>query len=238
MLDVKTGSGAFMKREQDARALAEEMVEIGRNAGRKTVAVISDMDQPLGYAVGNALEVKEAIDTLSGKGPEDFVELCITLGSQMLLVGGKASLEAEAREMLRGVIADGSALRKFAEFVEAQGGDKEAVYRPERLPKAQIVRAISAPRSGYVSRIVCDEVGLCSLILGGGRERKDSAIDLAVGLVLCRKVWDYVKEGEPLAILHANEEKRALEAEERYLSACTITETIPKPKPLIKTIIG
>jgi len=238
VLDVKTGSGAFMKREQDARALAEEMVEIGRNAGRKTVAVISDMDQPLGYAVGNALEVKEAIDTLSGKGPEDFVELCITLGSQMLLVGGKASLEAEAREMLRGVIADGSALRKFAEFVEAQGGDKEAVYRPERLPKAQIVRAISAPRSGYVSRIVCDEVGLCSLILGGGRERKDSAIDLAVGLVLCRKVGDYVKEGEPLAILHANEEKRALEAEERYLSACTITETIPKPKPLIKTIIG
>ena len=238
VLDVKTGSGAFMKREQDARALAEEMVEIGRNAGRKTVAVISDMDQPLGYAVGNALEVKEAIDTLSGKGPEDFVELCITLGSQMLLVGGKASLEAEAREMLRGVIADGSALRKFAEFVEAQGGDKEAVYKPERLPKAQIVRAISAPRSGYVSRIVCDEVGLCSLILGGGRERKDSAIDLAVGLVLCRKVGDYVKEGEPLAILHANEEKRALEAEERYLSACTITETIPKPKPLIKTIIG
>lgn len=237
VLDVKTGSGAFMKQEQDARALAEEMVEIGRNAGRRTIAVISDMDQPLGYAVGNALEVREAIDTLCGRGPADFVELCLTLGSRMLIAGGKAADPREAEEMLKGVIADGSALRKLAGFVEAQGGSAEAVYHPDLLPKAAVVRPVPAPASGYISRIVCDETGVCSLILGGGRETKESEIDLSVGLVLCKKVGDYVRKGEPLAMLHANDEGRAREAERRYLEACTITDAAPRPRPLIKAVI-
>ncbi len=237
VLDVKTGSGAFMKQEQDARALAEEMVKIGKNAGRKTIAVISDMDQPLGYAVGNALEVKEAIDTLQGNGPADFLELCLTLGSQMLIVGGKAADCKEAEEKLKGVIADGSALKKLAEFVAAQGGDSNVVYQPELLPKARIVLPVEADRSGYISHIVCDEVGICSLMLGGGRETKDSVIDLSVGIVLCRKVGDFVKAGEPLAFIYANDEKRAKEAGKRYFAACTISGTAPTKTRFIKDVI-
>ena len=237
VLDVKTGSGAFMKQEKDARALAEEMVKIGANAGRKTVAVISDMDQPLGFAVGNALEVKEAIDTLEGHGPADFLELCLTLGSQMLMAGGKAESAREAEGMLRGVIADGSALRKLAEFVEAQGGDSRVVYHPELLPEAAITLPVEAPKSGYVTRIVCDEVGICSLILGGGRETKESEIDLSVGLVLRKKVGDYVESGEPLAVIHANDAGKAEQARTRYLKACTIAGDAPERTPFIKDIL-
>ena len=237
VLDVKTGSGAFMKQEAEARALAEEMVKIGKNAGRRTVAVISDMDQPLGFAVGNALEVKEAIDTLGGHGPADFLELCLTLGSQMLMAGGKAESAREAEGMLRGVIADGSALRKLAEFVEAQGGDSRVVYHPELLPEAAITLPVEAPKSGYVTRIVCDEVGICSLILGGGRETKESEIDLSVGLVLRKKVGDYVESGEPLAVIHANDADRAEQARARYLKACTIAGEAPERMPFIKNIL-
>lgn len=237
VLDVKTGSGAFMKEEADARALAEEMVKIGTNAGRKTVAVISDMDQPLGYAVGNALEVKEAIDTLNGHGPADFLTLCLTLGSQMLLAGGKAEDLKSAERMLEQVIADRSALKKLAEFVEAQGGDSSVVYHPERLPQAALQKEVLAPADGYISRIVCDEVGICSLILGGGRETKESRIDLSVGLVLCRKVGDMVKAGEVLAVIHANDEGKAAEAEKRFLAACSITAEPPLKTPFIKGIV-
>lgn len=237
VLDVKTGSGAFMKKEADARALAEEMVKIGTNAGRKTVAVISDMDQPLGYAVGNALEVKEAIDTLNGHGPADFLTLCLTLGSQMLLAGGKAADPKTAEHMLEQVIADGSALKKLAEFVEAQGGDSSVVYHPERLPQAALQKEVLAPADGYVSRIVCDEVGICSLILGGGRETKESSIDLSVGLVLRKKTGDAVKAGEPLAVIHANDEAKAAEAEKRFLAACSITAEPPLKTPFIKGIV-
>ena len=238
VLDVKTGSGAFMKEEQDARALAEEMVRIGVHAGRKTIAVISDMDQPLGRAVGNALEVKEAIDSLMGNGPEDFVEPCLTLGTQMLLVGGKAETDEEAREKLKKVIEDGSALKKLAEFVEAQGGDSRAVYDTELLPKASIVLPAAAPVSGYLHRIICDEVGICSLILGGGRETKESEIDLSVGLILCKKVGDYVEAGEPLAMIHANDQEKASQACRRFLAACSITETAPRERPFIKAILS
>lgn len=237
VLDVKTGSGAFMKSEADAKALAEEMVKIGKNAGRRTIAVISDMDQPLGFAVGNALEVKEAIETLKGNGPEDFVELCMTLGSQMLLAGGKAGNAEEALQKLKAVIEDGSALKKLAEFVEAQGGNPDAVYDTDILPKASIVHELPAPREGYISRIICDEVGICSLILGGGRETKESDIDLSVGIVLQKKVGDYVKKGETLAVIHANDEKRLREAEKRYLSACHIAEEAPERTPFIRGII-
>lgn len=238
VLDVKTGSGAFMKKEEDARALAEEMVRIGTNAGRKTIAVISDMDQPLGFAVGNALEVKEAIDTLKGHGPADFLELCLTLGSQMLTAGGRADDQKTARSMLEQAITDGSALRKLAEFVEAQGGDGSVVYQPERLPQASLQKEVLSPSDGYVSRIVCDEVGICSLLLGGGRETKESSIDLSVGLVLRRKVGDEVKAGEPLAVIHANDEVKAAEAERRFLAACLITAEPPARTPFIKDIIA
>ena len=213
------------------------MVRIGKDAGKRTMAVVSDMDQPLGYAVGNALEVKEAIDTLSGKGPEDFKELCLTLGSCMLIAGGKAKNHQEAEDMLLATIENGSALKKFAEFVEAQGGDSAAVYDTERLPKAGIIQPIAAPRDVYISRIICDEIGIASLILGGGRETKTSKIDLSVGLVLTAKVGDYVKAGEPLAWIHANDEQKTEMARKRFLSAYQFSDKPVSPHKLIKRII-
>lgn len=234
VLDVKTGSGAFMKSEEDAFSLAREMVAIGNAAGRKTIAVLSDMDQPLGRAVGNALEVKEAIDTLNGKGPEDFTELCMTLGTQMLLAGGKAKDASEAQGMLREVIANQSALHKLAEFVTAQGGDAAAVYDTSLLPAAQFLIPVKAVTSGYIQQIACDEIGICSLILGGGRETKESKIDLSVGLYLEKKTGDYVHAGEVLAWLHANDKEKAAIAEERFLKAYTIA---PGPVPVKRTLI-
>ncbi|MCD8037504.1 MAG: pyrimidine-nucleoside phosphorylase [Lachnospiraceae bacterium] len=237
VLDVKTGSGAFMKKEEDAFALAEEMVKLGKGAGRNTVAIVSDMDQPLGYAVGNALEVREAIETLNGRGPEDFKELCLTLGSHMVTVAGKAADAEKARAMLEQCIEDKSALNKLADFVEAQGGDRELVYHPERLPKASITEDIASPADGYVGRIVCDEIGMCSLILGGGRETKESEIDLSVGLVLRKKVGDSVKKGEPLATIHANDADKLKEAKERFLRAYIISDTPVIKNELIKGIV-
>ncbi len=237
VLDVKTGSGAFMKTEEDSVALATEMAKIGRNAGRNTIAVVSDMDQPLGYAVGNALEVIEAIDTLKGKGPEDFVELCLTLGSQMLIAGGKADTAEEARDMLLKVLASGAALDKLTEFVEAQGGNKEAVYNTDLLPKATIIEPIFSPVDGYISHIECDEVGICSLILGGGRETKESDIDLSVGIVLTKKVGDKVAKGEIIAYIHANDEEKLVSAKERFLKAYTYSNTQPKKSTIIKHIL-
>jgi len=237
VLDVKTGSGAFMKTQEDSFALAHEMVRIGNGAGRKTIAVVSDMDQPLGYAVGNALEVREAIDTLKGNGPQDFVELCMTLGSYMLVAGGKAADQEAARQLLTAVIKDGSALNKLAEFVEAQGGDKELVYHPEELPQASIIEEIASPTEGYVQRIVCDEIGVCSLILGGGRETKESKIDLSVGLVLHKKVGDVVKKGDSLATIYANDQTKLAAAKERFLNAYTIDRSPMEKKPLIKGIV-
>ncbi len=237
VLDVKTGSGAFMKTQEDSFALAREMVRIGNGAGRKTIAVVSDMDQPLGCAVGNALEVREAIDTLRGCGPEDFVELCLTLGSYMLVAGGEAATEEEAEQILREVIENGSALDKLAEFIAAQGGDRELVYHPEKLPQASMTQEIESPADGYIQRIVCDEIGICSLILGGGRETKESAIDLSVGLVLHKKVGDAVKKGESLATIHANDQAKLEMAKERFLQAYTIDEEPVEKKPLIKGIV-
>lgn len=237
VLDVKTGSGAFMKKKEDAFALAKEMVKLGKNAGRNTVAVVSDMDQPLGNAVGNALEVKEAIETLKGQGPEDFTELCLTLGSLMLVMGGKAQNEEQGRNMLIQVISDGSALKKLAEFIKAQGGDERMVYNTELLPKAELVEPVCSPEDGYVERITCDEVGICSLILGGGRETKESSIDLSVGIVLEKKVGDYVKKGDVLAYLHANEKTRLETARERLLKAYQIGDQEKKEGPVIIDVV-
>lgn len=237
VLDVKTGSGAFMKAEEDSFALAREMVTIGNGAGRRTIAVISDMDQPLGLAVGNALEVKEAIDTLNGHGAEDFRELCLTLGSYMVVAAGKANTKEEAREMLITVIENGQALDKLADFVEAQGGNREDVYNPERLPKAQYVQEILSEEEGYISGIVCDEIGICSLILGGGRETKESVIDLSVGLVLHKKKGDYVKKGESLATIHANDLAKLENAKKRFLAAYSFVGSEPEKQSLIRGVI-
>ena len=237
VLDVKTGSGAFMKKLPDSVALAEEMVRIGNGAGRKTIAVISDMDQPLGYAVGNALEVQEAIATLRGEGPEDFTELCMTLGSYMLVAGQKAENELQARVMLQEVIDNGKALDKLAEFVQAQGGDPSYVYEPDKLELASIREEIPAPAGGYIQSIVCDEIGICSLILGGGRETKESEIDLSVGLLLHKKVGDKVEAGESLATVYANDADKCRQAKERFLSAYTIASEQKEKEALIKKVI-
>lgn len=237
VLDVKTGSGAFMKTREDALALAEEMVRIGNGAGKHTIAVVSDMNQPLGNAVGNALEVQEAIATLRGEGPEDFTELCLTIGSYMLVAGKKADTPEEARAMLQRVIADGSALKKLEEFVEAQGGDPEQVRHPELLPAAAIQEPILAPMDGYLQSIQCEEVGNCSMILGGGRETKESELDLSVGLILHKKTGDFVKKGEPLATIHANDREKAAQASQRYLAACRIGEEPVQRPELIHAVI-
>lgn len=237
VLDVKTGSGAFMKREEDSFALAQEMVTLGNMAGRKTIAVVSDMDQPLGRAVGNALEVKEAIATLRGEGPEDFTKLCMTLGAYMLIAGGAAADEAEAEQKLRRVIEDGSALKKLADFVQAQGGDAQAVYDTSRLPQAAIAEDIAAPQDGYVSKIDCDEIGICSLLLGGGRETKDSEIDLSVGLILHKKVGDQVQKGESLATIHANDTDKLAAAKERFLKAYHFAARPVQDTELIKGVV-
>ena len=237
VLDVKTGSGAFMKELDDAKALAKAMVDIGNGAGRKTIAVVSDMDQPLGRAVGNSLEVIEAINTLKGNGPADFVELVLTLGTQMLMAGGLYDEEEKALNALKETITSGSALRKMAEFVKAQGGDEAAVYDSARLPKAEHILPIVALCEGYITRIVCDEIGMCSLMLGGGRETKESEIDLSVGFVLEKKVGDYVKEGDVLAYMHTNDLEKAKAAKERFLNAYTIQKDAPAPRVMIKEIV-
>ena len=237
VLDVKTGSGVFMKEEADAMLLAGEMMTIGKNAGRKMMAVISDMDQPLGNAVGNALEVKEAIETLKGHGPADFTELCMTLGSCMLMVAEIAENEQQAREMLKEAVDSGKALDKLAELVEAQGGDKRMVYETDLLPKASSITPLLSEKDGYVEKIQCDEVGICSLILGGGRETKESAIDLSVGIVLTKKVGSHVKAGEPLAYIHSNEEAKRLACEERLRKAFHIGDKVKKEGAIIHQIL-
>jgi pyrimidine-nucleoside phosphorylase len=204
VLDVKTGAGAFMKTIEDSRELAKAMVGIGNNVGRRTMAVISDMSQPLGFAIGNALEVKEAIDTLKGEGPEDLTELCLTLGSHMVYLAEKASSLAEARTMLENVIKDGSALEKFKVFLSSQGGDTSIVDDPSKMPQAQFTFELEAKEDGYVSEIVADEVGTAAMKLGAGRATKESVIDLAVGLVLRKKIGDQVKKGESLVTIYSN----------------------------------
>jgi pyrimidine-nucleoside phosphorylase len=206
VLDVKTGAGAFMKTAEDAQELAHAMVRIGNNVGRKTMAVISDMSQPLGYAIGNALEVKEAIDTLRGKGPKDLQELCLALGRQMVYLANKADSLEKAEDMLREVISNGKALNKFKEFIANQGGDPSVVDHPERLPQADFLIEVPAKEAGIVAEIVADEIGTAAMLLGAGRATKESTIDLAVGLLLNKKIGDRVKVGESLVTIHSNRE--------------------------------
>jgi pyrimidine-nucleoside phosphorylase len=206
VLDVKTGAGAFMKTEEDAEKLAHAMVKIGNNVGRNTMAIISDMSEPLGFAIGNALEVKEAIDTLKGEGPEDLTELVLTLGSQMVVLAKKASTLEEARIKLLEVIKNGKALEKFKVFIKNQGGDPSIVDNPEKLPQAKYKIDVPAQKSGVVSNIVADEIGIAAMLLGAGRATKEDKVDLAVGLVLCKKVGNKVAKGEALVTIYSNRE--------------------------------
>ena len=206
VLDVKTGDGAFMKTEKDTEELAHAMVRIGNHVGRKTIAIISDMSQPLGFAIGNALEVKEAIKTLQGKGPQDLTDLVLTLGSQMVILAKKAETTQEAKAMLREAITSGKAIAKFKEFLQNQGGDASVVDDTAKLPQAKYQIELPAKKSGYVSRMVADEIGVASMLLGAGRATKEDTIDLAVGIVLHKKVGDKVSEGESLLTIHSNRE--------------------------------
>ncbi|PAY14962.1 MULTISPECIES: pyrimidine-nucleoside phosphorylase [Bacillus] len=206
VLDVKTGAGAFMKTEEDAAELAKAMVRIGNKVGRQTMAVISDMSQPLGFAIGNALEVKEAIDTLKGEGPEDLHELVLTLGSQMVVLAKKAGTLDEARAKLEEVMKNGKALEKFKDFLKNQGGDSSIVDDPSKLPQAAYHIDVPAKEAGVVSEIVADEIGVAAMLLGAGRATKEDEIDLAVGIMLRKKVGDKVEKGEPLVTLYANRE--------------------------------
>lgn len=237
VLDVKTGSGAFMKDEDSSFELAKEMVDIGNNVGRNTIAVITDMDQPLGYAVGNALEVKEAIDTLKGEGPKDLTELCLTLGSHMLVLGGKAESSEEARKILESIIDSGKGIEKLKELVKAQGGDPSFVDDLSLFEKSNITEPVAVSKAGFVKGIKADDIGKAALVLGAGRETKESEIDLAVGIVLHKKIGDFVKAGESIATIYANDDEKQKVAAKMILDAYEITEEEVKAKPLIRGIV-
>ena len=237
VLDVKTGNGAFMKTKEEAFALAEEMVQIGKNAGKQMAAVVTDMDQPLGNAIGNSLEVKEAILSLNGLGPKDFMEVVYALGVEMVLSSGKAGTPEEAKELLMRTIEEKTALDKFAEFVEVQGGDKRFVYQPELLPLASIQLQVMNTEEGYVSHILAEEIGLASLVLGGGRLTKESEIDLSVGILLHKKRGDMVRSQDALSTIYANDMEKAKEAYGRIVRAYEISREPVEEVSMVKGVI-
>ena len=237
VLEVMSGSGAFMKNDEDARALSEIMVNIGRLAGRKCVAVITEMNEPLGSAVGNSLEVIEAMETLKGRGSSELLEVLKTLGTQMLILGEKCETEEAGRSMIEETISTGKAIDKLRELVAAQGGDPHAVDDYTLLPKAAIVEQIESPQEGYIAKIRCDEVGMCVHTLGGGRSVKDEPVDLSVGLMVNKKVGDFVKKGESLAEIHGNSEEAIMKAKKRFLDAYTFSDTPTEHLKLIHGII-
>lgn len=235
VLDVKCGSGAFMKTFEQALSLAEKMEKIGRSNGRRVTALITNMDQPLGRAVGNALEVREAIDTLKGNGPEDFTELCMVIGSFMLVAGEKADTVDTARQMLQNAVNNGSALEKFKRFVENQGGDPSVADNTELLPKAKVIMDVKAPLSGIVTDLNGEKVGAASLTVRAGRLTKDDEIDHSCGFVLCSKIGSRVSEGETIAQIHAPSGEAAKIAEKQLLEAYSIGSQfdLPKKKPIL-----
>lgn len=237
VLDVKTGNGAFMQKEEDAIALAKAMVDIGSRAGKQTVAVITDMDEPLGNAVGNALEIKEVIDALHGDGPEDLMEVVYALGTQMLLLAKRAEDEEIARNLITESIQERKALKKFAEFIENQGGNREEILHPDMLPKARYVIPVLAEEEGCIERILAQDIGIACMTLGGGRENKESTIDHGVGIILTKKISDTVKKGETLALIHANSKEKAVLASGLVKNAYQIAKEPAKKAPMVKCII-
>ena len=238
VLDVKVGHGAFMRTEEDAHALASLMVDIGKRMGRRVRAVISDMNQPLGRAIGNALELREALDTLHGRGPADFREHCLTVASQMLQLTGQVQDETETKAQLMDLLNDQQALAKFREWIAAQHGDLRSVDDPGLLPAARFQRVIPAPRSGYIVGVNAREVGLTSMLLGGGRAKKGDQIDHAVGITLHAKAGDRVIEGQPLLTIHANDEGKLAGARQRLLSAYEWSDEKVDPPPLLHQTVG
>jgi pyrimidine-nucleoside phosphorylase len=237
VLDVKAGSGAFMKSEADAHALAAIMVDIGKLLKRRIVALISDMNQPLGRAVGNALELREAIETLHGDGPTDFAEHCLIVAAHMLRLGSKAATLDEGRALAESLIRDERAWHKFVDLVQAQGGDVSQVENTGRLPRASIIRDVPSPRGGYLARVDALEIGLTAVALGAGREKKGDPIDYAVGVEVRAKVGDRVEAGQPLLTIHANDERRRAGAEERLLRAVSFSDAPVELLPLFYGVI-
>lgn len=235
VLDVKTGSGAFMKTLEDAEQLAHAMVSIGNHVGRKTMAIISDMSQPLGNAIGNALELREAIETLNGHGPEDLTELVLTLGSQMVVLGQQAETLEEARRKLKQAIQDGTALAKFKQFIANQGGDSHIVDHPELLPQAQYKIELPAQKTGTITEMIANDIGIASMMLGAGRQTKEDTIDLGVGIVLNKKVGDTVKEGEPLLTIYSNQPD-IFDVKAKLYDSIAIQDTGHKPTLIHKII--
>ena len=232
VLDVKTGSGAFAKTVEESVTLAKAMVDIGKSAGKKMLALITDMDRPLGINIGNSLEVIEAIETLNGRGPEDFTEVCIILATSMLYLAEKGSLE-ECERMVKGAIEDGSALETLAKMVEAQGGDKRVIYNPDLFKKAPYAKEVRANKSGYVVSVDTEGYGIASLMLGAGRNTKEEEIDHSAGIKLVKKTGDKVKEGDVLAIMYTSEEYRFKGAMEKFISSTTIDKDKPEERPLV-----
>jgi pyrimidine-nucleoside phosphorylase len=237
VLDVKVGDGAFMKTPEAARELAEEMVNIGKNVGRKTVAVISDMDQPLGFAVGNALEVEEAINTLKGKGPEDLLNLCLTLGANMILLAEKANTLEEAKKKLMETIENGKALAKLKEFVTAQGGDASCIENTKKFPRAKYILPVKIQKNGYINKIKAEQIGIIAMELGAGRATKESVIDLSVGIVLNKKRGNKVNKGDTIAYVHANDEEKGKKAVQDIINNYVIDDKCDSCIPLVYDIV-
>ncbi|NLM38127.1 MAG: pyrimidine-nucleoside phosphorylase [Firmicutes bacterium] len=233
VLDVKVGDGAFLKTKEEAEKLAELMVAIGKNAGRKTVAVLSNMDQPLGKAIGNALEVREAIATLRGEGPADLEELSLVLGAQMMVLAGAEKEAAVAKAKLQALITSGDGLRTFSRWIEGQGGDPRIVDEPERLPLAAHVVGVKSPQAGFVAKWATETLGLISMRLGAGRARKEDPIDHSVGLVIEKKLGDWVEAGEEIAKVYARSAGEAASGAADVLAAVQLTPTSPPVKPLV-----
>lgn len=232
LLDVKTGSGAFMKTLEDSIALAKEMVSIGEHVGRRTVALITDMDRPLGCAIGNALEVHEACETLRGNGPEDLTEVCVELAANMLWLAEKGEL-AQCRDLAKQQIENGRAFAKLKEMVQAQGGDVRTLEDPAQFTQPKVCYEVPAPRDGFLYTMNTELCGIASVELGAGRERKEDPIDFSAGIVLRKKIGDFVQKGQILASFYSSEEKKCRIAEQTFLQALCIQDKMPKPVPLI-----
>jgi pyrimidine-nucleoside phosphorylase len=232
VLDVKTGNGAFMKTLEQAETLARALVRLGQQAGRRVVALISDMNQPLGWAVGNALEVREAINTLHEGGPADFREHCMVVAAEMLMLGGQAPDPSAALTLALETLASGAAWHKFRELIEAQGGDVHYVEDPDRLPQARLIEPVPAPRSGYLATVNAAEIGMAVVELGGGRVRKGDSIDPSVGVIVHYKVGDLVQKNTPLFTVHADDEAKLAAARQRLLAAHTFSDAPVQRLPL------
>ncbi len=232
LLDVKTGSGAFMKTVEDSIALAKEMVTIGENAGKRTVGLITNMDIPLGNNIGNSLEVIEAVNTLKGHGPADFTEVCLALASNMLYIAGVAELEA-CKKLAQNAIADGSALKRLAAMVEAQGGDAYYILDTEKFDKAPFALDVLAEKDGYITAMNTESCGIASSMLGAGRETKESEIDYTAGIIIHKKVGDKVTKGEAIATMYTSKEELFANAVNCYQNAVTISDVAPEKQPLI-----